>query len=437
MFEFDELEAALPPEAYVVYGAASPEVNGLFTDIQVEAFDAPIFRHHIMSDVLLARERFGERHGWLIGANRRPLYGIRTESTSCPKSGWRAFKGDAPAPHVEGYSSIADASQRLTQVWCEEAEDLANQGKHRLAAEVYKRALGLPVLSPHRIAELHAFRARAFRQLAESKKKVRSDQPEQDRRAGDDGADDPLHGLAAEWAIEEAEEALKHDPKCFLAGWEGAIAAKHIGWWNKGRGLAKKAMESVPSGPAHRSQRETASTLFLLMAEEEQAEKQKKVKEMQLARQKPDVQVNQEEVDWALGVVVQLNEALKAEDFKRPHHQLWKLIGPGLLKKDSDEIFGEIRQLVWEKWNSIAWQHGYRTSWDMMARKKICARIVDVANTGKAEEVKALVKEIEDRCCLEWPEIAEPVDKIRYDETWSWTRREDGSYGAHNGPTTA
>ena len=108
-----------------------------------------------MSDVLLAREQCGERLGWLIGANRRPLcictpaslcthtypdgctkrarlyacmpvcihtrlhpmtcprihgttpvhalcphapdchrplYGVRTEETSCPKSGWRAFK---------------------------------------------------------------------------------------------------------------------------------------------------------------------------------------------------------------------------------------------------------------------------------------------------------------------------------------------------------
>ena len=27
----------------------------------------------------------------------------------------------------------------------------------------------------------------------------------------------------------QAEEALEKDPKCFLAAWEGAIAAKHIG----------------------------------------------------------------------------------------------------------------------------------------------------------------------------------------------------------------
>lgn len=435
MFEFDELEAALPPEAYVVHGAGSAEVNGMYQDIQVEAHGAPIFRHIVMSDQLLAREPAGDRFGWLIGANRRPLYGVRTEAKKCPSTGWRAFKGERPAPVVEGFASVADASQRLAQVWCEEAEDLVSQGRFRHAAEVYKRAFGLPILADGRRAELLAFRARTFRQLAESKKKVRT-AVEDAAEGDDDKEEDPLHGLAAEWAIEEAEEALKLDPRCFLAGWEGAIAAKHIGWWNKGRMLAKKAMQAVPGGPAHRSQRETASTLFLLLAEEEQEEKAKKVREMQLARQKPEVEVDPKELEWAQGIIVQMNEVLKAEDFKRPHHQIWKLIGPGLQKKDSEDLFSQIRQLVWEKWNSIAWQHGYRTSWDVMARRKMCARIVEVANTGRAPEVKTLIREIEDRACLEWPEIAESVEKTRYDETWAWTRREDGTWGAWGGPTT-
>ena len=34
------------------------------------------------------------------------------------------------------------------------------------------------------------------------------------------------HGIAT---FSQAEEALEKDPKCFLAAWEGAIAAKHIG----------------------------------------------------------------------------------------------------------------------------------------------------------------------------------------------------------------
>mmetsp|Transcript_6507 Transcript_6507/g.16153 ORF Transcript_6507/g.16153 Transcript_6507/m.16153 type:complete len:432 (-) Transcript_6507:5-1300(-) len=430
MFEFDELEAALPPEAYVVHGAGSPEANGLYVDIHIEAFGAPIFRHTVMSDLLLARERAGERHGWLIGANRRPLYGVRTEETKCSQSGWRSFKGEKPAPAVEGFSSLADAARRLAEVWCQEAESLANEGKFRLAAESYKKALGAPDLPPRRRAEIHALRARTFRQLAETKKKPQqagSDRP------GD--LEDPLHGLAAEWAIEEAEEALKLDEKCFLAGWEGAIAAKHIGWWNKGRLLAKKAMQSVPQGPQHRAQRETANTLFILLAEEEQEEKARKVREMQKARQRPEVQLDPKELEWAREVALQLKEALKTEDFRRPHHQLWKLIGPGLMKKDADEIFGEIRNLVWEKWNSVAWLQGYRTTWDVKARQKLCSRLVNVANTGRADDVKALIKEIEDRVCLEWPDIAEASDKVEHDETWAWTRREDGTWGAWGRPT--
>lgn len=437
MFEFEELEAALPPEAYVVHGAGAQEVNGIYLDTQVKAFGAPIFRHSVMSDHLLSRERAGDRHGWLIGANRRILYGVRTEEAVCPKSGWRGFKGEGPAPRVEGFSSVADASRRLVEVWCDMAESLVRGGLFRQAADAYKRALGTPVLAPQRRAELHAFRARTFRQLAESKKKVRNVEEEGASGAAPRDLDDPLHGLAAEWAIEEAEEALRHDERCFLAGWEGAIAAKHIGWWNKGRVLAKKAMQSVPPGPQHRAQRETASTLFLLLAEEEQEEKARKVKEMMKAREAAPAPIDPKEHEWALGVATQLNDTLKLEDFKRPHHQLWKLVGPGLMKQDADAIFAEIRQLVWEKWNSIAWQHGYRTSWDVKARQKLCARLVNIANTGRANDVKALIKEIEDRTCLEWPEIPEALEKLSHDETWAWTRRPDGSWGAWSGPTSS
>jgi len=196
-------------------------------------------------------------------------------------------------------------------------------------------------------------------------------------------------------------------------------------------------MQAVPPGPEHRAQRETASTLFLLMAEEEQAEKARKVKEMQKHKQQQsDIEMDPVELAWARGIVTQLNDALKAEDFKRPHHQLWKQIGPGLSRKDGDELFGDIRNLIWDKWNPIAWQHGFRTSWDTSARRNMCSRIVNVANAGKAPEVKKLLKEIEERTCLEWPEIADHVDRPQYDETWSWTKRDDGTWGTPNAPTS-
>ncbi|CAJ1460302.1 unnamed protein product [Effrenium voratum] len=429
MFEFDELESALPHEAVAVFGAGSQQVNGLYQDTGVQAHQASIFRHSELSDTLLAREPHGTRIGWLIGMNRIPFYGIRTESQQCPAIGWRPFKGEAPAPRVEGFATAADACLRLAEVWCQDAEALNDQGRFKVAAEVYQKALSLPVLPALRRAEIRALRAKTFRRLAESKKKVH-------REGEEDDEEDPLHGMAAEWAIQEAEEALEQDPKCFMAAWEGAIAAKHIGWWTKGRQLAKKAMQAIPAGPAHRAERETASTLFLLMAEEEQEEKQRKVKEILQTKGSEEPEVDPKELEWARGVALQLNEALKAEDFKRPHHQVWKLIGPGLKKKDADRLFSEIRQLVWEKWNPIAWQHGYRTSWDAVARKSFCARVVDVANSGAAPEVKALVKEMEDRTCLEWPDIAEAVEKIKYDETWAYTKREDGTWGTWNGPTS-
>jgi len=435
MFEFDELEAALPIEAYVVTGAGLQEINGIYEDTQLKNNDVPIFRHVLIGDQLLSREKSGERYGWLIGASHRPLYGIRTEEMNCPRRRLRCFKGEKPAPLAEGFSSVADASLRLCEVWCQEAEVFANERQFRQAAEIYKRAGCIALLPATRKAELHAFRAKTFRQLAESKKKVRHATQESGQVVQDD---DPLHGLAAEWAIEEAEAALELDSRCFLAAWEGAVAAKHIGWWTKGRMLAKKAMQAVPAGAQNRSQRETASTLFLLMSEEEQAEKQRKVREMQaMQKTSEEPELDPEEFNWALGVVGQLNDALKVDHFKRPHHQIWKIVGPGLLKKDSDELFQEIRQLVWDKWNPIAWSHGYRTNWDKSARRGLCSRIVDVANHGSGKQVRGLIREVEDRCCLEWPEIPEQVDRIRYDETWNYHRREDGTWGTHSGPTVA
>ncbi|CAL1164433.1 unnamed protein product [Cladocopium goreaui] len=99
MFEFDELEAALPFEAIAVFGAGSDEVNGLYEDTKVKAHGTPIFRHVVLSTTLLAREPQGCRTGWLIGVNRRPYYGIRTDSERCPAVGWRPFKAGLSCRH--------------------------------------------------------------------------------------------------------------------------------------------------------------------------------------------------------------------------------------------------------------------------------------------------------------------------------------------------
>merc|ERR1719276_258706 len=115
-----------------------PEVNGIYEDTQVQVNGACIFRHTVLSDHLLSREQAGDRFGWVIGASRRPLYGIRTNDDvlECPNVDWRPLKGTKPAPLVEGFSSLADASLRIVEVWCEEAEHLVNDGRFRHAAEV-------------------------------------------------------------------------------------------------------------------------------------------------------------------------------------------------------------------------------------------------------------------------------------------------------------
>mmetsp|Transcript_11226 Transcript_11226/g.25213 ORF Transcript_11226/g.25213 Transcript_11226/m.25213 type:complete len:489 (+) Transcript_11226:73-1539(+) len=481
MFEFDELEEALPAEAYVVTGCGTSSCDGLYQDTGLALLGAPIFRHSALGDHLLARERCGERHGWVLGASGRPLYGIRTDALECPESGWRPFGGDAPAPRVQGFSSTADASIRFCDVLCEQAEACSCAGHLRRAVDAYRQAMALPLLPPGQGVKLHAFCARAFRQLAEKRKAAQparpTEQPEKEgERVHDAGAapradeeENNLESLAAEWAIEEAEEALRLDPRCYLAAWEGAIAAKHIGWWSRSRSLAKKAVEAVPAGAENRAQRETANMLFLLVAEEEQAEKARKVQEMNSLRHDPAKDLDPAELEWATNVAQRLNEVLRQEDFRRPHHQLWKQISPALREKEAEGIFDQIRDLVWQKWHPVAEQHGYHTAQDKSARSELCARIVEVVNTGHAKELAKILREIEDklnvtgeaegnsserqaevqaeipqgyscrlkdklkdRVCLEWQDIPSLTDKPVYDETWAWTRREDKTWGAWN-----
>lgn len=436
MFDFEELEDTLPPEAYVVVGAGLPEVDGIYRDTNVQCHGAAVFQHSMLENQLLAREPCNGRFGWLLGASRRPLYGNRTEELRAPKDGWRAMKGRRPAPRVEAFSSVADASLRLLEIWSGEAEGLLGQGKFRAAADVYKRALGNPLLSATRKASLHASRARAFRMLAESKKKVPVEPKGSDTSGGEANKenDDPLHGLAAEWAIEEAELALNMDASNYTAAWEGAIAAKHIGWWHKSRTLAKKAMDaSVNNGSADQERRErhdAASMLFLMCAEEEQEERNLRIREMESLREKTVKQedgVDEKEIEWVTAVITDLNNALKTEDFKRPHWQLWKQLTPNTHQDSQREILEEIRVMVWEKWHPIAWRYGFRSS--DTEKNRLCSRIVDCANTGRAPEVKKLIREIEDRVCIHWPDIPVCRKKKKYDEMWAYHRRDNGSWG--------
>eukprot|EP00812_Abedinium_dasypus_P002223 NODE_1270_length_1188_cov_340.400706.p1 GENE.NODE_1270_length_1188_cov_340.400706~~NODE_1270_length_1188_cov_340.400706.p1 ORF type:complete len:354 (+),score=101.55 NODE_1270_length_1188_cov_340.400706:56-1063(+) len=332
-----------------------------------------------------------------------------------------------------------EASIGLAAIWQEEAENLLRMEKPEEAVNVYKRALAACQLDSFMGAQLHAGRARCYRKLADRSQPVCAGGDADDGEDDDDDDDagvTPLPGLAGEWAITEAETALKLDGHCFLAAWEGAIAAKKIGWWSKGRQLARKAMEVTPGGPQHALQRESAHTLFVLLAEEEQSEKLRKVQE---TRQKPAPISEQDlaAVEWASGVIVELNNSLKSDEFRRPHHQVWKLVRPGLKQCVTDHYFADIRSIVWDRWHPIAWQHGFKkTAYDIEERKAFCARVVDACNSlAGTPALKKLVLEVEDRVCLDWPEIPCKVDRYKYDETWAWTRREDGTWGAWDSAT--
>jgi len=96
------------PQAVVVSGAGSEEVNGVYRATEREYCDAPVYEHAERGQELkITREPHKNaktgavKHGWLLGQNSQPLYGARTESLTVPVSGWKKFGGEEPIPAIK------------------------------------------------------------------------------------------------------------------------------------------------------------------------------------------------------------------------------------------------------------------------------------------------------------------------------------------------
>eukprot|EP00434_Breviolum_minutum_P005038 symbB.v1.2.004445.t4/scaffold249.1/size274694/4 len=79
------------PQAIVVSGAGSEEVNGVYRATEREYCDAPVYEHAERGQELkITREPHKNaktgavKHGWLLGQNSQPIYGARTESLTVP-----------------------------------------------------------------------------------------------------------------------------------------------------------------------------------------------------------------------------------------------------------------------------------------------------------------------------------------------------------------
>lgn len=103
------------PQAVVVSGAGTAHANGVYKVTSGDYCDAPVYEHVDFGATLkITREPHTSpktgvlKHGWVIGQNKVPLYGVPTEAFVVPESGWRRFNGVEPLPAVQVYLDVSD-----------------------------------------------------------------------------------------------------------------------------------------------------------------------------------------------------------------------------------------------------------------------------------------------------------------------------------------
>jgi len=127
-----------PPAAVIITGAGWDAANGFYAPTGKTWHNAPVFENDLKC--LLSREphkkpKTGEKaYGWIIGQDRKPLYGIQFEGLTPPPTGWRKFNGSAPVPQVQAMHGAEDAARKAGQAWKE-------QGNTLFAARRYEEAI--------------------------------------------------------------------------------------------------------------------------------------------------------------------------------------------------------------------------------------------------------------------------------------------------------
>lgn len=129
------------PQAVVICGAGTEEANGTYKASRNQYCGGPIYEHiNRGTDFKISREPHASaktgriKHGWLLGQQKSPLYGVPTEALTIPMSGWKKFNGAAPVPTVKVHST-------LTEVFYGTADALKNVGDAAVDQEEWQAAV--------------------------------------------------------------------------------------------------------------------------------------------------------------------------------------------------------------------------------------------------------------------------------------------------------
>mmetsp|Transcript_41374 Transcript_41374/g.88147 ORF Transcript_41374/g.88147 Transcript_41374/m.88147 type:complete len:534 (-) Transcript_41374:110-1711(-) len=135
-----------PIDAFLVHGAGSEAVNGLYVPNGKIFNGAPVFEND--QKCFLSREPQrnsgtgqASAYGWVFGKDREAFYGVATENETPPASGWLQFGGALPLPRLQGMASVADAAKAFgTAMKAEAKEDFVAHRWHE-AEEKWTRAI--------------------------------------------------------------------------------------------------------------------------------------------------------------------------------------------------------------------------------------------------------------------------------------------------------
>eukprot|EP00933_Yihiella_yeosuensis_P042252 TRINITY_DN3679_c1_g1_i1.p1 TRINITY_DN3679_c1_g1~~TRINITY_DN3679_c1_g1_i1.p1 ORF type:complete len:891 (+),score=177.93 TRINITY_DN3679_c1_g1_i1:58-2730(+) len=133
-----------PPAFFLVRDAGSGEADGVYKPANRRWLDHDVYENRY-GDCLISREAHanskGEaKHGFVLGSNGRPLYGVKSEKQEVPSSGWKAFHGQEPVPEILRFATWSDACQHGSWYFCQEADSAAKGGHWKVVLMMADRA---------------------------------------------------------------------------------------------------------------------------------------------------------------------------------------------------------------------------------------------------------------------------------------------------------
>ncbi|CAJ1348075.1 unnamed protein product, partial [Effrenium voratum] len=117
------------PVFILVKDAGTGDADGVYKPASRRWLDHDVYERQPRSRAHTHPKTGQVKHGFILGRNGRPLYGVKTEKLEVPSAGWRAFEGHEPLPEILKFGCWSDCCQHAAWYFLQEAENAA-KGSH-------------------------------------------------------------------------------------------------------------------------------------------------------------------------------------------------------------------------------------------------------------------------------------------------------------------